>query len=176
MHALIVQTGKHKGRRIELPERAVVIGRDETCFIRMTSQEVSRQHCALTPTERGLVVRDLGSQNGTLVNGARIEHETVLQPGDVLKLGPLQFLVAIERPKEEQSIEEDVLGWLSESDTATELANTSDTTIVKAQHVEAARPEAKPTFRTIAEEARDIIREWEERERGGPQAEGKNGP
>jgi len=166
MHALIVQTGKHKGRRIELPERAVVIGRDETCFIRMTSQEVSRQHCSLTPTERGLVVRDLGSQNGTLVNGARIEHETVLQPGDVLKLGPLQFLVAAERPKDDQRTEEDVLGWLSESDTATELANTSDTTVVKAAQIEAQRAESKKTFRTLAEEARDVIREWEEQQRG----------
>ena len=94
MPSLIVQSGKHKGKKIELPDREVVIGRDESCFIRMTSNEVSRQHCAVSLRAEGVYVRDLQSQNGTLVNAVRIENEQVLRDGDVLQVGPVQFEIA----------------------------------------------------------------------------------
>ncbi len=161
MHSLIVQTGKHKGKKIVVPEKEVIIGRDETSFIRMTSTEVSRQHCSLTPTEKGLLVRDLQSQNGTIVNAVRIEIETLMQPGDMLQVGPIIFELAGGRPKASGAIDDDIFGWLSEGDTATELQNTSDTTIVKASQLTPAAPsppEPKPKFKSVAEEARDIIR------------------
>ncbi len=163
MHSLIVQTGKHKGKKIVLPEKPVVIGREETSFIRMTSTDVSRQHCSLTPTDKGLLVRDLGSQNGTIVNNARIEAETLMQPGDLLQVGPIVFELAGARPAK-GAIEDDIFGWLSEGDTATELQNTSDTTVVKITQVPPAAPapEPKPKFKSIAEEARDIIRRHKE--------------
>ncbi|MBI3865143.1 MAG: FHA domain-containing protein [Planctomycetia bacterium] len=164
MHALIVNTGKHKGKKIVLPDKEIIIGRDETSFIRMTSSEVSRQHCSLTPTDKGLLVRDLGSQNGTIVNNAKIEAETLLQPGDKLQIGPIHFELAGARPsKTAPGLDDDIFGWLSESDTATEFPNASDTTIVKAaQAAPAPPPEKKPTFKSIAEEARDIIRRHRE--------------
>src|SRR5579872_3510050 len=166
MHALIVNTGKHKGKRIVLPDKEVIIGRDETSFIRMTSTDVSRQHCTLTPTGKGLLVRDLGSQNGTIVNNVRIEAETLLQPGDLLQIGPIQFELAGARPAKAAGLDDDIFGWLSESDTATEFPNASDTTIVKAAQPAAAAappPEpAKPKFKSLAEEARDIIRRHRE--------------
>ena len=161
MYSLMVQTGKHKGKKIVLPEKEVLIGRDENSFIRMTSTEVSRQHSALTATDKGLLVRDLGSQNGTLVNNVRIEAETLMQPGDLLQIGPIVFELAGARPaKSGGVIDDDIFGWLSEGDTATELQNASDTTVVKASQIAPATPppEAKPKFRTLAEEARDIIR------------------
>jgi hypothetical protein len=163
MYSLMVQTGKHKGKKIVLPEKQVVIGREETSFIRMTSTEVSRQHCSLTPTDKGLLARDLGSQNGTIVNSVRIEVETLMQPGDLLQVGPIVFELAGGRPAK-GAIEDDIFGWLSEGDTATELQNTSDTTIVKVTQIPPAppAPEAKPKFKSIAEEARDIIRRHKE--------------
>ncbi len=166
MHSLIVQTGKHKGKKIVLPDREVIIGRDEVSFIRMTSSDVSRQHCSLTPTAKGLLARDLGSQNGTIVNNVRIEAETLLQPGDLLQVGPIQFELAGGRPAKSAG-DDDIFGWLSESDTATDFPNASDTTIVKSpvQPTAPAVPPpepAKPKFKTIAEEARDIIRRHRE--------------
>ncbi|MFN0050645.1 MAG: FHA domain-containing protein [Planctomycetales bacterium] len=164
MHSLIVRSGKKKGKRIVLPEREVTVGRDEHCFIRMTSAEVSRQHCALIPTDRGLLVRDLGSQNGTLVNQARIEKETLLHPGDTLQVGPIVLEIegglAPRSPGSGMS-DDDIFGWLSESDTATDMLNTSDTTIVKPTEpatVPIPQAEPKPVFKSIAEEAQDIIR------------------
>jgi hypothetical protein len=164
MYSLLVQTGKHKGKKIVLPEKQVLIGREETSFIRMTSTEVSRQHCSLTPTEKGLLARDLGSQNGTIVNNVRIEAETLMQPGDLLQVGPIVFELAGGRPAKGGLVEDDIFGWLSEGDTATELQNASDTTIVKANQIPPAAPapDAKPKFKSIAEEARDIIRRHKE--------------
>jgi pSer/pThr/pTyr-binding forkhead associated (FHA) protein len=188
MYALIVNSGKHKGKKIELPNHEVLIGRDEASFIRMTSTDVSRHHCTLTPTPKGLLVRDLKSQNGTIVNDVRIESETFLQPGDRLQIGPIHFEVARARPaKPESVLDNDIFGWLSESDTATDFPNASDTTVVKAAQLEpqpateqkptgeqkpTAEPrpapeqrhaaEQKPKFKTIAEEARDIIRRHRE--------------
>ncbi len=165
MYTLIVQTGKHKGKKIVLPDKEVFIGRDETSFIRMTSTDVSRQHSSLAPTEKGLLVRDLGSQNGTLVNNVRIETETLMQPGDLLQIGPIVFELAGARPaKAGGAGDDDIFGWLSEGDTATELQNASDTTIVKASQLAppTPAPETKPKFKTVAEEARDIIRRHRE--------------
>ena len=169
MHSLIVQSGKHKGKKISLPDKEVTIGRDDSCFIRMTSADVSRQHVALIPTDKGLLVRDLDSQNGTIVNNVRIEGETLLQPGDYLQVGPIQFQLAGARPAQGAPgslSDADIFGWLSDSDTATEIPNSSDTTIVKAADLhpvpKAKAEPARPAFRTIAEEARDIIRRYKE--------------
>lgn len=166
MHSLIVQTGKHVGKKIALPDREVTIGRDEKCFIRMTSVEVSREHCSLIPTAKGLLIRDLGSQNGTVVNNVRIEGETLLQPGDFLQIGPIQFQVGGARPakpKDPGMSDDDIFGWLSESDTSTEILKTSDTTIVKATELHPLpKSEPRPAFKTIAEEAHDIIRRFRE--------------
>src|SRR5579872_786565 len=167
MHSLIVQTGKHKGKKIVLPDREVIIGRDETSFISMTSTDVSRHHCSLTPTDKGLLARDLGSQNGTIVNNVRIEAETLLQPGDLLQIGPILFELAGGRPaRGAGGLDEDIFGWLSESDTATEFPNASDTTIVKMSQLmaagQASAGDPKQKFKSLAEEARDIIRRHRE--------------
>jgi pSer/pThr/pTyr-binding forkhead associated (FHA) protein len=91
MTELIIQSGKHRGKRLALPNAQVIIGRDATCQIRVESEEVSRHHCSLRNAPEGLVVRDLGSRNGTFLNDFRIEAEAVLKPGDTLRVGPMQF-------------------------------------------------------------------------------------
>ena len=181
MHALIILSGKNKGRRIELPEREILIGREESCLVRMTSPEVSRQHCSLTPTERGLVVRDRNSQNGTFVNHVRIEAETLLKSGDRLQVGPVHFQIE-GPPSDEDSLEESVLSWLADSEVPSHRV-TGDTTVVRVpQQLHAPQLPATPAaaapmagtpwprvFRNVAEEAQDIIREWRELQTGKPQ-------
>lgn len=162
MHTLVVESGKHKGKKITLPEQEAVIGRDEGCFIRMASGEVSRRHCALVPTDRGVLVRDLDSQNGTLVNDARIEGDTLLQPGDLLQIGPIQFRLSGARPAKEPGTmsDDEIAGWLSDADMPTDILNSSDTTVIKP--IQPPAPPPKPKFKTVAEEARDIIRRHRE--------------
>ncbi len=52
---------------------------------------VSRQHCLVHVTKDEAILRDLGSTNGTLVNGKRVLNERQLIPGDLLQIGPVVF-------------------------------------------------------------------------------------
>src|SRR5258706_14800150 len=73
--------------RVEPLEGAQIpIGRDEGAAIRIDGPGVSRQHAELYRQGPLYVVRDLGSTNGTWLNGRRIEHAPVT-PGHVLRLG-----------------------------------------------------------------------------------------
>lgn len=93
MAELLIHSGKLQGRKLTLPEGEVVLGRDESCQLRLNSNDISRQHCALTSTAAGLRVRDMGSANGTYVNDVAIEGEVLLHPGDLLRVGPMIFQV-----------------------------------------------------------------------------------
>ena len=64
----------------------VVLGRDATCEVPIDDPSTSRRHARITPTERGYVVEDLGSRNGTLVNDTPAAH-TVLRDGDRITVG-----------------------------------------------------------------------------------------
>ncbi|MFI5958001.1 FHA domain-containing protein, partial [Cryptosporangium sp. NPDC051539] len=81
-----------------LPSRSAVIegvvevGRDASGIL-LSDPETSRRHAALTSVEDFLTVRDLGSTNGTSVNGAPIQAETLLNPGDVVGLGDVRIVV-----------------------------------------------------------------------------------
>jgi pSer/pThr/pTyr-binding forkhead associated (FHA) protein len=94
---LLVVQGRPQGKSLLFPPGEYVFGRGTECHIRPNSDWVSRQHCLLrvAPGPR-LFVRDLGSRNGTLVNGIRITAETSLKHGDHLQVGPLVFEVLLE--------------------------------------------------------------------------------
>src|SRR5580692_9341199 len=94
MIELIVQSGRHQGKRLLLPaEGEILIGRDEACQIRLASSDVSRHHCVLRITPEGIVARDLDSRNGTYLNETLMEEETLLKPGDILRIGPIVLQV-----------------------------------------------------------------------------------
>ena len=67
--------------------REFVIGRSAECELRVTWVGASRRHAAVIWRGDAVVVRDLGSTNGTLVNGAKIEGERSLEPGDRIEVG-----------------------------------------------------------------------------------------
>src|SRR5215831_9240074 len=91
----IVQ-GRPEGKSMLFPHGEYVFGRGTECHVRPNSDWVSRQHCLLRVTAAGAFLRDLGSRNGTLVNGARLMKERDLQDGDQLQVGPLLFEVQLE--------------------------------------------------------------------------------
>ncbi len=68
MTELIIQTGKHQGKKIDLAGNDCIIGRHESCKIRIASGDVSKHHCRLKHKPGGLHAKDLGSRNGTFVN------------------------------------------------------------------------------------------------------------
>jgi len=98
MASLVVLTGRQQGKRLKLPLRELVIGRDPACDVTLNTTEVSRRHCVLRTTEDGVFVRDLGSRNSTLVNDVPIPGEVRLKAGDTLRIGPVAFQFNESRP------------------------------------------------------------------------------
>lgn len=95
---LLVVQGRPEGKSLLFPFGEYVFGRGAECHIRPNSDWVSRQHCMLRVTSDGVFVRDLGSRNGTLVNGTRVLGESRLGAGDQLQVGPLVFELQLEVP------------------------------------------------------------------------------
>jgi len=88
---------KENGDRREFPisGSSVVIGRLDECGIRIPLPEVSRRHVSISVTAKRVVVKDLGSANGTYVNNRRVTEDS-LQAGDHLVVGPVVFTVQID--------------------------------------------------------------------------------
>lgn len=189
MAELIIFSGKMKGQRLILPDREVIVGRDEACHMRIASSLISRRHCALKGAANGVWVRDLESQNGTYVNDVAINEPFLMKGGDVLRIGAALFQVPRVRPsqqKSEQLSDDDISSWLTEEEQTDSVA--PDTTVIKGRQSQApaqtsvshppvppaptapaATPEARkappPTIRppkTVKEQAAEIIRKhWE---------------
>jgi pSer/pThr/pTyr-binding forkhead associated (FHA) protein len=88
---LVVVYGKPRNTVKSLSPGDCLIGRGDECQVRTNSPLVSRQHCLVHVSSENAVVRDLGSTNGTLVNGKRITCEHELAPGDLVQIGPVVF-------------------------------------------------------------------------------------
>jgi pSer/pThr/pTyr-binding forkhead associated (FHA) protein len=73
----------------------VVVGRHPDSDARIDSSRVSRKHCCLAVDRDGVLVRDLGSRNGTRVNGRRITVGLV-RPGDELGIAHLRYRLEID--------------------------------------------------------------------------------
>src|SRR5262245_3232967 len=92
---LKVLVGTNVGQTLKVPGPKFFIGRAEDCHLRPGSDLVSRHHCVLMVEGSTIIIRDFGSKNGTHVNGERVNGEVVLNNGDQLKVGPLEFEVQL---------------------------------------------------------------------------------
>lgn len=95
MPAFLLLTGPAAGRRHEVVSE-VTIGRSPSCEISLQDDKASRWHAKVTLRDGQAWIRDLGSSNGTAVNGERIQGEVVLQPGDRVQVG--QTLAVFDPP------------------------------------------------------------------------------
>lgn len=84
---LIVRRGPRPNEIYELNQGVLTLGRDITNDIVINDPEVSRHHCRLTQGAGGYTIEDLGSTNGTFVNGQRLTGARQLQPGEMIGLG-----------------------------------------------------------------------------------------
>jgi pSer/pThr/pTyr-binding forkhead associated (FHA) protein len=93
---LRVLTGDSSGESIEVTQGKLVIGREVDYHLQRESPFISRHHCVLLLDDYTLRIRDLGSKNGTFVNGRRIVGgETILLDGDVVAVGEITFQVTL---------------------------------------------------------------------------------
>ncbi len=93
MATLRITSGPAYGEIIEC-DRELVIGRADADVV-VDDGEISRRHAVVRPLPDGVEVEDLGSRNGTLLNGRRLKAPTALQPGDRISVGPNVELEAL---------------------------------------------------------------------------------
>ena len=84
---LVMRTGPTPGSVYSLEGDQLIIGRDAANGVPINDAEVSRKHARLTFQGGKYVIEDLGSTNGTFVNGQRVTSSVVLKSGDVVSLG-----------------------------------------------------------------------------------------
>jgi pSer/pThr/pTyr-binding forkhead associated (FHA) protein len=90
MRAVLSPLGE--GKPLEITKDLTLIGRGESCDLRLDHKSVSKIHCVLVRTDGLLVLRDLGSTNGTRVNGQRVRRAALL-PNDELGIAGIKFKV-----------------------------------------------------------------------------------
>ena len=89
---LVGQAGPLNGQRW-MVQGSMTIGREAICDIVIPSRQVSRQHARFIPSQKGVILEDLGSKNGTHCNGQPIEDPTLLKDGDVIQIALAQQFV-----------------------------------------------------------------------------------
>ncbi len=146
---LKVLDGAKIGAKIAVKKDRFLIGRSSKCNLCAGSTAVSRKHCAISRSGTQVLIEDMGSRNGTLVNGEKIAGKVELSSGDEITVGPLRFLLTItpginndKRPQvtsvadaAERTVEtgdldiedDDISRWLIEPDRPSQAATETQT-------------------------------------------------
>lgn len=90
---LVIAEGKEAGREFLFDQTSVVIGRTPECDVILYDAGVSRRHARIFDEGAGFHIEDLGSSNGTVVNGSKVSKQP-LKDGDSITLGPVKFTFA----------------------------------------------------------------------------------
>jgi pSer/pThr/pTyr-binding forkhead associated (FHA) protein len=92
--SLCIQDGNPGESQLPLSKNEIILGRDKRCDIVLRDPEVSAHHCAIIMYETVALLKDLGSTNGTVLNGSLVK-EDILKDGDKIQVGntTLQFSI-----------------------------------------------------------------------------------
>ncbi|MFZ5444721.1 MAG: FHA domain-containing protein [Myxococcota bacterium] len=88
---LVIAEGKEAGREFEFDQASVLIGRTAECDVILYEAGVSRKHARISVEGAGFFIEDLGSSNGTKVNGQALSARQELKDGDSIAMGPVVF-------------------------------------------------------------------------------------
>lgn len=95
---LVLLTGDKAGTHYLIKDdRMTIIGRDAECQIRLQDPDASRRHAAIQPFGREFYIMDMGSTNGTLING-RQEEKRILRHADKITIGKQEFQFLLTDP------------------------------------------------------------------------------
>lgn len=95
---------KGQDREIELREGDIVLGRSSECGVLLDSETVSRKHARVSVREGSVFIEDLGSRNGTFVNGRQIAEKVQVKPGDAVQFGDVRFELFQTPPAEARTV------------------------------------------------------------------------
>ena len=96
---LVIISGDRSGTEFALEQECVVLGRDPNADLAFDDSSMSRQHAAVEFVDQQFRIRDLGSTNGTLLNGKPVQVGE-LQHGDRLEIGSQEFQLIIEEAEQ----------------------------------------------------------------------------
>ena len=91
---LKVTKGPDKGKKLTLPPEGLLIGTSSECELVLTDTSVSRKHAELRPAESGVILKDLGSKNGTFISGVRVE-QAILDGGAEFVCGQTKLRLVV---------------------------------------------------------------------------------
>jgi hypothetical protein len=97
MASLMITGGPEGGRRVEC-DHELVIGREDGVDIVVKDDQMSRRHAAIRPVAGGVEVEDLGSLNGTFVNGEQIAGKVTLTENATVRIGVTEFALEVPPP------------------------------------------------------------------------------
>jgi len=146
---IIKLVAKHNGKRTVIPLRATVavIGRSHGNAVRIPSADVSRRHCRLLCKDGVVTVEDMESVNGTFLNGRRLKSPEVVEPGDQIEVGPVQFTIEYEsatkvrpRPKLDEN-PTDLLEALADGDVMDAVEDLPELEIIERAPKRGRKPE-----------------------------------
>jgi anti-anti-sigma factor len=117
---LIVRMGSSKGRTVPVAGNRFVIGRQSDCQLRLGSSMVSKLHAAIERRDGRVFLADLGSTNGTVLNGRVLRgKEAEIHDGDRIQVGPaVCTLATAAHRRASEKVEEHVAEWLHGEDPA----------------------------------------------------------
>ena len=126
---LELKKGKAKAKRV-IVRQDIVIGRSSECHLRLPSYQVSRKHCSLTFQDDVVYATDLGSSNGTRLNGVKLPANQPFEVGPKMKLtlGPINFVIYVlkEDASENESPTENVSPEITELPASSPVAAVVD--------------------------------------------------
>lgn len=129
---LVLLTPDGKKKDFHLPSSVTVIGRRQDCDLCIPLMNVSRRHCEINQDEGKLRLRDLGSRNGTFINGTKIQ-ESELNDGDQILIGPLEFKIHVKTSSDNGAGKEEKLSadFLKKEGYYTKPSTSNDTEIME---------------------------------------------
>jgi pSer/pThr/pTyr-binding forkhead associated (FHA) protein len=122
------------GKPIDVVKDMTVVGRKEDCDLRLDHKSISKMHCVLVKTEGVLLLRDLGSTNGTRVNGQRVRRAILLTDDQLtiagykfrIRIGPGEAPPPVQPFEHTQQLEAKEVARLLRKPEDSALANSSD--------------------------------------------------
>ena len=142
-YRLLMRQGPNPGKIYELNKDILTIGRDVNNDIVIADAEVSRSHARLTVQAGGYLVEDLGSTNGSFVDGQRLTSPQLLRPGAILNLGETVSL-------EFQAAEEEVVATKIASPVVAAAMETTPDSVAPPTVIEPSPPAAPPQNKSRA--------------------------
>jgi pSer/pThr/pTyr-binding forkhead associated (FHA) protein len=94
----LIEPGASPGqtRQVLIGKDEFLIGRGADCDLRLRAAAVSRHHCLIRVRGPQVTLTDLGSSNGTYLNGQRVRSQATLKDGDELRVGDFRFLLELD--------------------------------------------------------------------------------